>query len=457
MDGSFIPPPFPFPEAWPRVFAEQQHQQERRWLTPTTIGAVQWSVSVATEHYYPTDPIPATDVQVEDDDEKSSEYEYEYGYVLSDEWRKRFQSSIQLQQQQLQQDQPNTRSNKKRHKKKMKQQQKKTANTEAVAAASASRSGHLQREIQAAKTRELARKWKRRDGSNAIALGSRVTALETSLNAQFDEFCDVFQPVGEVFIQRLGLCMREVEAAIMNLGQLKNDPANGSAQAIPSLKRTLSGGAAGSVGHGPAGGLASHLGMNNINSIPSVLHATPNTNPPQMLRAVTASGVYNRPSSNQAFRGGNSGLSTGAAGGSGGAGANTNVSATTATRSVSQSSTMQDWRMYLTIEERQAVRSKIRDAYTSRCSTYEDLLQVACAIEEELLHISAPSRLDYFKSGFEFENRVKLKKDQLQGQLAALDAKRRSSSIGQQQQQQGTPGGSSSGSKAVGSSKKQRN
>lgn len=80
--------------------------------------------------------------------------------------------------------------------------------------------------------------------------------------------------------------------------------------------------------------------------------------------------------------------------------------------------------MYLTIEERQAVRSKIRDAYASRCNSYEDLLQVACAIEEELLHISAPSRLDYFKSGFEFENRVKLKKDQLHGQLAALEVKR---------------------------------
>ncbi|KAJ8524226.1 hypothetical protein ON010_g16892 [Phytophthora cinnamomi] len=137
----------------------------------------------------------------------------------------------------------------------------------------------------------------------------------------------------------------------------------------------------------------------------------------------------------------------------------TNVSATTATRSVSQSSTMQDWRMYLTIEERQAVRSKIRDAYTSRCTTYEDLLQVACAIEEELLHISAPSRLDYFKSGFEFENRVKLKKDQLQGQLAALDAKRRSSGGQQQQQQpqQGSNSSGNSGSKAVGSAKKQRN
>ncbi|CAI5745980.1 unnamed protein product [Peronospora destructor] len=222
---------------------------------------------------------------------------------------------------------------------------------------------------------------------------------------------------------------------------MKNDSTNGSAQSIPSLKRTLSGGTAGSDSHGHAGGLAVHLGvgMNNMNSIPSVLHATSNTNPPQMLRAVTSSGVYNRPSANTSLRGGSSGLSTG-----------TNVTATTATRNVSQSPMMQDWRMYLTIEERQAVRSKIRDAYTSRCSTYEDLLQVACAIEEELLHISAPSRLDYFKSGFEFENRVKLKKDQLQGQLAALDTKRRSSS-GQQQ------GNTGSGSKTAGSSKKQRN
>ncbi|KAL4140975.1 hypothetical protein PRNP1_014099 [Phytophthora ramorum] len=235
----------------------------------------------------------------------------------------------------------------------------------------------------------------------------------------------------------------------MNLGQMKNDPSNGSAQSIPSLKRTLSGGAASNVG---GHGLGSHLGvgMNNMNSIPSVLHATPNTNPPQMLRAVTSSGVYNRPSANQAFPGRSGGLSAVGAGSS----ASTNVTATTATRSVSQSSTMQDWRMYLTIEERQAVRSKIRDAYTSRCSTYEDLLQVACAIEEELLHISAPSRLDYFKSGFEFENRVKLKKDQLQGQLAALDAKRRSPSG---QQQQGSSSSGNSGSKQVGSAKKQRN
>ncbi|TYZ62417.1 hypothetical protein PybrP1_008659 [[Pythium] brassicae (nom. inval.)] len=245
----------------------------------------------------------------------------------------------------------------------------------------------------------------------------------------------------------------------MNIGAM-NDSANGGAQAaasIPSLKRTLSGGAnvashpsmshsgghggghgvhglhsggvhGGHGGHSGGGGpMGSHLGV-GMNAIPSVLHATPSTNPPQMLRAVTSSGVLNRPvaSAHNTFRSPAPVTMSTGGGGGGGMGA----PATTRSVSVSQAAggSMQDWRMYLTIEERQAVRSKIRDAYTNRCSTYEDLLQVACAIEEELLHISAPSRLDYFKSGFEFENRVKLKKDQLQGQLAALDAKRRPSS-----------------------------
>uniref|UniRef100_M4BTG1 Uncharacterized protein n=1 Tax=Hyaloperonospora arabidopsidis (strain Emoy2) TaxID=559515 RepID=M4BTG1_HYAAE len=189
--------------------------------------------------------------------------------------------------------------------------------------------------------------------------------------------------------------------------------------------------------------------MNSMNSIPSVLHATCNTNPPQMLRAVTSSGVYNRPSGNSTLRGGSSGPSAG--GGSGSSAANSNLTAATAMRSISQSSTMQDWRMYLTIEERQAVRSKIRDAYTSRCSTYEDLLQVV-----RLLGVFSRLCLYYFKSGFEFENRVKLKKDQLQGQLAALDAKRRSMSGQQQQNHQGSGGSGSSANKSVGSTKKQR-
>lgn len=72
-----------------------------------------------------------------------------------------------------------------------------------------------------------------------------------------------------------------------------------------------------------------------------------------------------------------------------------------------------EWRRFLTVEERQGVRSKIRAAYKASCSTYEDLLATATAIEEELLHISAPSRLDYFKSGCQFGTRVSEKRKQI--------------------------------------------
>ncbi|KAI9993299.1 hypothetical protein PInf_015377 [Phytophthora infestans] len=208
MDGSFIPPPFPFPEAWPRIFAEQQQRQERRWLTPTTFTPVQYSAPPTSEYFSPMDtPVSASwsgsryhsamnkahyDDEAEGNNEEDDDEEYEYGYVLSDEWRERFQSSIQVQQLQQQKQKSSTKNKKKKPQQKKKPKQQ-TVNAEAVAAASASRSGHLQREIASAKTRELARTWKRR-GLTA-PLNPQVTALETSLNALFDEFCDTFQPV----------------------------------------------------------------------------------------------------------------------------------------------------------------------------------------------------------------------------------------------------------------------
>lgn len=213
MDGSFIPPPFPFPEAWPRVFTEQQQRQERRWLTPTTFGPAQWQTPITAENYYypvgETIPagVPAATVDAQqdkdddddDDDDDDEDGEYEYGYVLSNEWRDRFQSSAQLQElQRRQQQKRNSKSKKRKPQKKKIKQQRQTTNAGAVAAASASRSGHLQREIQAAKTRELARKWKRRgdvDASSAASMNPQIEALETSLNMLFDEFCDAFQPV----------------------------------------------------------------------------------------------------------------------------------------------------------------------------------------------------------------------------------------------------------------------
>lgn len=72
-----------------------------------------------------------------------------------------------------------------------------------------------------------------------------------------------------------------------------------------------------------------------------------------------------------------------------------------------------DWRTFLTIEDRQSVRAKIRAAFVANCKSFDDLLDTAVAIEEELLHISAPSRLDYLKNSFEYDSRVKLKRKQM--------------------------------------------
>ena len=64
-----------------------------------------------------------------------------------------------------------------------------------------------------------------------------------------------------------------------------------------------------------------------------------------------------------------------------------------------------EWRRFLTVEERTNVRAKIKAAYAAQCTSYEDLLEAAVAIEEELLHMSAPSRLDYFKASVQFDRR----------------------------------------------------
>ncbi len=67
----------------------------------------------------------------------------------------------------------------------------------------------------------------------------------------------------------------------------------------------------------------------------------------------------------------------------------------------------------MTVEDRMSVRAQIKAAYLSNCKDFEDLLATVAAVEEELLHIGALSRLDYFKNGFEFDSRVKLKRKQL--------------------------------------------
>ncbi|CAM9297653.1 unnamed protein product [Choristocarpus tenellus] len=80
-----------------------------------------------------------------------------------------------------------------------------------------------------------------------------------------------------------------------------------------------------------------------------------------------------------------------------------------------------EWQRWLTIEERQHIRQKIRQAYVQTCPTYQELLGCVVAIEEEFLHISAPSRLDYFKSGVQYDKRVIKKRKELNGQVQGTE------------------------------------
>jgi hypothetical protein len=65
-----------------------------------------------------------------------------------------------------------------------------------------------------------------------------------------------------------------------------------------------------------------------------------------------------------------------------------------------------DWSRHMTVEERQFITKKIRTAYQRKAPTYEELLDACCAIEEEFVFMVAPSRLDYFKSGVQYEKRI---------------------------------------------------
>ncbi|GLE02025.1 hypothetical protein PINS_up010863 [Pythium insidiosum] len=125
--GWMIPPPYPFPEKWPALFAGRRPHSG--WLTPSTpisFGVAPVSVSgvqgfpAPSPPWGPMWPSAADDativVDVEEDDESDNDSdedddedeeddeeessvgtdEYEYGYVLSDEWRERFARSLRI-------------------------------------------------------------------------------------------------------------------------------------------------------------------------------------------------------------------------------------------------------------------------------------------------------------------------------------------------------------------------
>jgi len=93
-----------------------------------------------------------------------------------------------------------------------------------------------------------------------------------------------------------------------------------------------------------------------------------------------------------------------------------------------------DWRSFVSIEERTAVRKKLKEAYTKNCASYEDLISVVTAIDEEIVFASSSTRMDYFKTAIEWDNRLAIKKKVLAGHLGVngLDRKRKIEDEGMQ-------------------------
>jgi len=81
--------------------------------------------------------------------------------------------------------------------------------------------------------------------------------------------------------------------------------------------------------------------------------------------------------------------------------------------------TAMDWRASVSVEERINLRAKLRAAYSRHCPSYESLLDTVCAIEEELLFACATARIDYMKSGIDWDSRIQIKRQQLRGGAVA--------------------------------------
>jgi len=78
-----------------------------------------------------------------------------------------------------------------------------------------------------------------------------------------------------------------------------------------------------------------------------------------------------------------------------------------------------EWRVPLTDTERRKVRQNIQGAFKRQTTSYEEVLELAVALQEEALHAWAPSRLDYIKNAVQFDRRlVEAKKNT--GERAAL-------------------------------------
>jgi len=70
----------------------------------------------------------------------------------------------------------------------------------------------------------------------------------------------------------------------------------------------------------------------------------------------------------------------------------------------------EDWRAQIGVEDRKSVQSAIRTAYMDSCPSYEELLQVVVAIDEEFTHAVSINAMDYFAQATRFSTKVRNKK-----------------------------------------------
>jgi hypothetical protein len=73
----------------------------------------------------------------------------------------------------------------------------------------------------------------------------------------------------------------------------------------------------------------------------------------------------------------------------------------------------------LTDTERGKVRKNILAAFKRQTTNYEEVLELAVALQEESLHAWAPSRLDYIKNSVQFDRRLVEAKKKTGGRAAA--------------------------------------
>lgn len=87
MNSSFyIPPPYPFPDAWPCVFASDNYEKQN-WLTPTT-----WWMNSNTSILHTVPPSPTETIgsgnfveeeqSREDEQQEQATYRVSYTFVL---------------------------------------------------------------------------------------------------------------------------------------------------------------------------------------------------------------------------------------------------------------------------------------------------------------------------------------------------------------------------------------